>query len=346
MSNPTVTATTVEDDSAIAQEYVRQDLAAPDATDYIWTVCVAKDAVAPATRFLGFIPVVDAAYPVNLDTSTGNSIEVAGLGGSHTVTSDVVDNIPCWRVELAFTTDDDNGIQLFIQPARGANADLTTPGNAAVGTITILRQQLQLGGAFTTYQLKNLALNYNWLEPCGGGDCSNANTNTRTLVVDGSGLRFQYTTDDYDSVALSDAATVSYLAVLEVDDCAANRAILSKGGYDQWYLDTSCKPVFASTSGSVTATNALTAGKTYVVGVTVTGTSVAHWLSGTANGTGTLTTRTTGADSDLLVGKLSGGSYFEGYIDLIAVDDSAIKHSRAYTSIHDNYESERGLTVE
>ena len=73
---------------------------------------------------------------------------------------------------------------------------------------------------------------------------------------------------------------------------------------------------------------------------------MAHWLSGTANGTGTLTTRTTGADSDLLVGKLSGGSYFEGYIDLIAVDDSAIKHSRAYTSIHDNYESERGLTVE
>lgn len=178
------------------------------------------------------------------------------------------------------------------------------------------------------------------------GSGSGPETNDATRTADGAALRWHYTTDDYDTVALSDASTVSYLAVIEVDSCTSNRAILSKGGYDQWYLDTSCKPVFASTVGSNTATNALTTGLTYVVGVTVTGTSVTHWLSGTANGSGSVTTRTTGADSALLVGKLSGGSYFEGYIDLVAMGSSAIDHSAAYTAIHDAYESERGLTVE
>jgi hypothetical protein len=178
------------------------------------------------------------------------------------------------------------------------------------------------------------------------GSTPGVDINDARLAEDGSTLRWSHTTDDYWPVAIADASTVSYVAVVEVDSCAAFRSILSKGDYDEWYLNTSCKPVFESTAGTVTATNALDTGKTYVVGVTVDGTSVSHFLSGVANGTGTLTTRTTGAGSDLLIGRVLGGNYFSGYIDLVGMNNTAIDHEATYVAIHDEYESVRGLTVE
>ena len=156
---PVVTMTTVEDNDSGAYEYVHQTVASPDATTWTWPLWVLKDVIAPATRFPLFKIIVSANYQVRLDTSTGATTETAGLGGSHTVTSDG----DYWKVVMTFTTDDANGVFVQIVPAYGANADLTTISAAAVGTITVLRQQLNLGTSSLEYEVTEARQSvYNW----------------------------------------------------------------------------------------------------------------------------------------------------------------------------------------
>ncbi|MHC4363061.1 MAG: hypothetical protein ACYSTZ_09550, partial [Planctomycetota bacterium] len=203
-----ITATTVEDDNAAGYEGVKQDVAAANNTQFTWTAWVAKDAVAPATRFPAFQILVGAAYYVTLDTQSGASAtHTAGLGGSHTVTSDTVDGTPAWRLSLTFTTDDTAGIKPIIYPSFGANADIVTQSSAAVGTITVLQQQLELGSAFTAYQLKDSS-NYNWADACGGDDCSSTNTNTGADLVGNWNESIPGTSDDLEhaSWTFTDAA--------------------------------------------------------------------------------------------------------------------------------------------
>ena len=149
---PVVTATTVEDDDGAVYEYITQTVASPDARVWTRTVWVLKDAIVPATRFPEFIAKVNAAYKVRLDTSSGATSMTAALGGSHTVTSETIAGNDYWRLVMTFTTDDALGITLNIYPAIGANADLTTISAAAVGEITVLRQQLTPGTASGTYR--------------------------------------------------------------------------------------------------------------------------------------------------------------------------------------------------
>jgi len=185
---PVVTATTVEDDNGAAYESISQLVAAPDATIHTWTIWVLKDAVLPATRFPEFRPVVNTYYRVRLDTSSGASTETAACSGSHTVTSDGL----YWKVAVTFTTDDGNGISAQIFPAIGANADLTTSSAAATGSITILKQQLEVGDAATTY----------------------INPASEAMVQD-----WDFVTDDY---VVTDPLTLdsdwTFLAVLKPDD--------------------------------------------------------------------------------------------------------------------------------
>ena len=152
VGSPVVTATTVEDDAGAAHEYVSQTIAAPDGTTYTRIIWVLKDAVAPATRFPRFRNLVGGSYNVHLDTQSGATTEAAGLSGSHTVTAEQIGGTDYWRVEITFTTDDASGIFMDVDPAYGANADLTTGSVAAVGTITVVRQQLNPGAVAQPYQ--------------------------------------------------------------------------------------------------------------------------------------------------------------------------------------------------
>lgn len=137
-----VTAKTVEDDNGSAYEYVTQTVTAPDATTYMWTVWVLKDAVVPATRFPMLQVTVAGIYAVHLDTATGATTEKTTTLAGSTVAVSTDGNY--WKVVLTCTTDDANGIVLRINPAIGANADLSTQSTAAVGEITVLKQQLVL----------------------------------------------------------------------------------------------------------------------------------------------------------------------------------------------------------
>ena len=153
VGGPVVTATTIEDDSAVAFEYRQQTIAASSGTKFVWTVWVLKDAVVPATRFPGFYITVLGTYQFNLNTVTGATVTTGvALGASNSVSADTVGGVDYWKVTVTFTTDDALGISLNILPAWGANADLTTTSTAAVGTITVLQQQLTPGSTARDYQ--------------------------------------------------------------------------------------------------------------------------------------------------------------------------------------------------
>ena len=145
---PVLTATTVEDDNGAQAELIKQIVSAATATAHVWTVWVLKDDVVPATRVPAFNVVVGDNYNVRLNTSTGASLTNGSLSATHSVVSEG----DYWRLDVSFTTDDANGIQLTIYPSIGSNADLTTYDVAAVGTITIQKQQLILDTGDVAYR--------------------------------------------------------------------------------------------------------------------------------------------------------------------------------------------------
>jgi len=146
--SPVKTATTIQDDNAAAFEHTYQTVSSSSGTYYIWKFKVLKDAVVPSTRFPYFEVVISGTYAIGLDTASGAIHEVAGLGGSTTVTDDGL----YWLVNMSFTADDAFGSKLSIYPAGGANANLTTLTSSAVGTITVLQQQLTPGSTVRDYQ--------------------------------------------------------------------------------------------------------------------------------------------------------------------------------------------------
>lgn len=363
VGTPVVTVYTVEDDDGAAYEALSQVVAAPDATTYTWTFWVLKDAVVPATRFSRFYIAVDGVYYINLDTSSGATTEAAGLGGSHTVTTDGAS----WKVAITFMTDDGNGILLGIQPAIGANADLTTASAAAVGTITILKQQLNLGSTSLEYEVTEARQRvWDW-----SGNANHATVGPTSAVeagdpgdtiIDPGNPRIAAARGEFDGVddyLLIDNTLGSALGndqgsilVLVRPDAVALTDIFSHGdGSPRTYLymgnDGSVAGGLADTAdiGIVAAGN-LDVSQWSLVGLTWSGGNSTGYLNGTAAVTDTYTGSVSAWDQDFKIGVQYVADEWDGDISLFAIYSRALNSSsmaRAAKTIARYYCSTRGF---
>ncbi len=306
VGSPVVTTTTVEDDAGAAHEYVSQTIAAPDGTTYTRIIWVLKDAVAPATRFPRFRNLVGGSYNVHLDTQSGATTEAAGLSGSHTVTAEQIGGTDYWRVEITFTTDDASGIFMDVDPAFGANADLTTGAVAAVGTITVLRQQLEFGSAATTY-----------VNPATG----------RRVVAD-------FAVDDQATVAsfaaLSGNTAYGFIIVFKQDDPAGAAQTLlyhTNGGFVVYIAAGTRNIHFKSGGGDWDTGLDTTPGQWQVLTLAWDGESRLKWayLDGANEQTTTAGADNTLGSVTLYIGRWSNGTLpFDGNIALAAVYSRAL----------------------
>ena len=358
---PVVTATTVEDDDGAGYEYILQSVTAPDATIYTWSIWVLKDAVAPATRFPRLQVQVFSSYTVHLDTQSGATTEGVALGGSHSVVSDG----DYWKLSLTFTTDDGNGIIAIIYPAAGANADLTSLNAAAVGEITILRQQLTPGTSSGTYR-KTEARQRVWdwgpnglPAQVGSGGGVTTNDPGDALIDPGDptiiAARGDFDgVDDYNavsSVPFLDSFTI--IALLKEDGrtgfssivvstnpawgTARSFAFASQTGVGKLYIKTATSGEESSTVGT------LGVGEWACLAGTYDGAQIVGYLDGSA-GTPTAVTGAMSGSKDLSIS--TAGTPWDGTIALVAVYSRAIsaaENVRFYKTVARSYCNFRGI---
>jgi len=335
---PIVTATTVEDDDASGYEQINQNVTVPDGAQLTRTIWVQKDSVAPTTRFPGFQNNFGASYyVVHLDTSTGAAKErEGGLEGSYSVT----DAGDAWKVVMTFTAGGTTA-SIRIYPAIGANADLQAESPAAIGEVTILKQQLEIGSTATAY----------------------TNPAEESLV---QGATFDGT-DDYvvlpdESALKPDAFTV--IAVLRMHDATDGEPVISWSATDSrpavyarspddW--GNQSKPlIYLNSENYCYFAETIETEAWHVLAVTVPGSGqtdieeAAFYLDGTA-----LTVDTVySADSQMSKGQpwLGRAGDYYGHMDqaLVAVYSrvlSAAETQRSYRSIARLYWDWRGICV-
>jgi hypothetical protein len=148
-SSVVATATTLEDDSALALEGLQQTVILQSGIAFEWEVTVAKDSTGRAARFPMVLVSGADADSLKFDTQTGESDPaIDGVCSS----SSVSDAGSYWQVSM-FCTADQASISLQVFPARGAATDWASAASAT-GTITIIQQQLCLGTC-AAYQQTN-----------------------------------------------------------------------------------------------------------------------------------------------------------------------------------------------
>lgn len=124
--------------------------------------------------------------------------------------------------------------------------------------------------------------------------------------------------------------------------------------FDYW-LDANGKPVLSRGNGStyvdVTATNAVGTAAWHHIGVRMSGTSVKHYLDGSANGTGTLSTTITDVGGDMIIARnCRAADYFDGKMDELHLWNRSLSDAEftaLYNSGNGRYvaEGETGLVA-
>jgi len=138
-----------------------------------------------------------------------------------------------------------------------------------------------------------------------------------------------------DSPALSITGDMTISAWVKITDFGTHRGLIGKTSsnvpapYDYFLLATSGLPHFARGNGTshsaVTATTAPTPGVWQHVAVTMSGTTVTHYLNGHPNGTGTLTTSIADGDGSLIIGsRADSATIVKGSLDEVKIHNSAL----------------------
>ncbi len=324
--SPVVTATTVEDDDGGAYEIVYQTVSLPDSMTGTWSIWIAQDAIPPETRFPKFEVEVANRYSLHLNTVSGATVEVGSdLGGSHTVTAETIGGTDYWRLEITFTTDDAFGARLWVYPARGANADLTTASTAAVGEITIAKQQLTPGTSSGDYQVTtDWQRLWDWsgnnLHAVVGSAPSDTTNDPGHGIFDNSGLMIVAArgdfdgTDDFNTVTLALTGDWTFSLVLKADDNTSRGLFRNGATTPNISLDASGKVSYVG-GGTVGATNAVAQDEWHMIAITKVGTTITHYLDGVANGSGT--SGSGNAFANLRIG-YDGSAYYDGMISSVA----------------------------
>jgi hypothetical protein len=159
VGTPIVTAHTLQDDDAAAQEYVTQTVSLIIGATYTVAAWFFKDAV--TSRFPAVVVSGGATAITHLNTSTGaKADETTGLSMVSTVT----DAGAYWKLSITFVpTQASNGFN--IHPSR--STVIGTANNAAVGTVNVDRVQLHRGSVAVPYLTTTsaarfgLAIDYN-----------------------------------------------------------------------------------------------------------------------------------------------------------------------------------------
>lgn len=294
---PVTATTTVQDDDAAGYEAIDVTVTPTvNGARYLWSVWVKKDTVAAATRFPMFHAIVDGSYEVRLDTSTGATTEAAGISGTKSITSESIGGNDYWKLVIGFIADDALGVKARIYPSRGANVNLSSPSSSAVGTITILKQQLEQVPAGTTTPLPYRSA----ASPV--YQCSSCDLTTDDVLIS--------------TVALSTDWT--FYAVLRPDDVTSAGLFRNGTSSPNVSIDANGKVSYAGGS-TVAATNAITAGLWHVIAITKVGNTITHYLDGAANGSGTSSSGN--AFTGLRIG-YDGTTYMDGSVATFTADDS------------------------
>lgn len=147
------TADTITDNNGVGFESVNQNISgrANDET-VTFSALVLKDAVVKTTRYAGFRLWFNGGTlteaDLGFDTSTGEAVAEVISGTGTLIGSGIEDLGLFWRPWLSFKNNaTGNGTLLtYLTPAQGNNADLTTDGFFATGSIVIWGSNLTLGG--------------------------------------------------------------------------------------------------------------------------------------------------------------------------------------------------------